>query len=105
MDIITSQDGGVDRHFTSSHNQKKDNRKFKNKKNPELPENRTVWKSDNQIIKKETFIQTSRMKWAAGRERMYGKMAAGAPEPARWEWMERAVPQLHADKPGGTNGC
>ena len=35
------------------HNQKKDNNKFKNKKQPELPENRTVWKSDNQGLKKK----------------------------------------------------
>ena len=40
------------------HNQKKDN-KLKNKKQPELPENQTVWKSDNQVVK-ETFIQTDR---------------------------------------------
>ena len=33
---------------------------FKNKKQPELAENRTVWKSDNQGDKEETFIQTSR---------------------------------------------
>ena len=46
-------------HFASSHNQKKDN-KFKNKKQPELPEKSTVWKSDNQGIKEETFIQTGR---------------------------------------------
>ena len=31
-----------------------------NKKNPELPENWTVWKFDNQGIKKETFFQTGR---------------------------------------------
>ena len=38
-------------HFASSHNQK-DN-KFKNKKLPELPENRTVWKSDTKGLKKK----------------------------------------------------
>ena len=43
--------------FASSHNQK-DN-KFKNKNQPELPENRTVWKSDNQRVK-ETLIQNCR---------------------------------------------
>ena len=31
-----------------------------NKKESELPEKRTVWKSDNQGVKKETFIQTGR---------------------------------------------
>ena len=34
--------------------------KTKNKKQPELTENRTVWKSDNQGDKEETFIQTGR---------------------------------------------
>ena len=42
-------------HFASLYNQK-DINKFKNKKQPELPENRTVWKSDNQGVKEETFI-------------------------------------------------
>ena len=31
---------------------------FKNKKQPELTENRTVWKSDNQGDKEKTFIHT-----------------------------------------------
>ena len=44
----------------SLHKQKKNNSKFKNKKQPELTENRTVWKSDNQGVKEETFIQTNR---------------------------------------------
>ena len=38
----------------------KDNNKFKNKQQPELPENWTVWKFNNQGIKEETFIQTRR---------------------------------------------
>ena len=45
---------------TSSPNQNKDNNKFKNKKQPELTENRIVWKSDNEGVKEETFIQTGR---------------------------------------------
>ena len=52
-----------------SHNQKKDNNKFINKKQPELTENRTVWKSDNQGVKEETFIQTGRR----GRDKQPGK--------------------------------
>ena len=40
--------------------QPKMDNKFKNKKQPELPENQTVWKSNNQGVKEETFIQTSR---------------------------------------------
>ena len=46
--------------FASSHNQKKDNKQFKHIKQPELPENQTVWKSNDQGVKEETFIQTSR---------------------------------------------
>ena len=37
-------------HSASSHYQNKDNNKFKNKQQPELPENRTVWKSDRRNI-------------------------------------------------------
>ena len=40
------------------HNLKKGNNKFKSKKQPELTENQTVWMSDNQGVKEETFIQT-----------------------------------------------
>ena len=40
-------------HFASSHNQKKDKNQFKNTKQPELPENQTVWKSDNLELKKK----------------------------------------------------
>ena len=63
------------------HNQKKENNKFKNKKQPELTENRTVWKSDNQGVKEETFIQTCRRgrDRQPGRERTRGKAAAGGP--------------------------
>ena len=39
---------------------KEGQQQFKNKKQPELTENRTVWKSDNQGDKEETFIQTGR---------------------------------------------
>ena len=52
------------------HNQKKDNNKFKNTKQPELTENRTVWKSNNQGVKEETFIQTGRR---GGNEQLGGE--------------------------------
>ena len=39
---------------------KEGQQQFKNKKQPELAENRTVWKSDNEGDKEETFIQISR---------------------------------------------
>ena len=48
-----------------SHNQKKDN-KFKNKKQPELPKNQPAWKSDNQGVKEETFIQTAPQRCEVG---------------------------------------
>ena len=56
-------------HSAPSHNQKKDNNKCKNKKQPELTENRTVWKSDNQGIKEKAFIQTRR----SGRDGQQGR--------------------------------
>ena len=37
---------------------KEGQQQFKNKEQPELRENQTVWKSDNQGDKEETFIQT-----------------------------------------------
>ena len=46
--------------LASLHNQKKDNNQFKNKKQPDLPENHTVWKSDNHGIKEETLVQIGR---------------------------------------------
>ena len=39
---------------------KEGQQQLKNKKQPELTENRTVWKSDNKGDKEETFIQTGR---------------------------------------------
>ena len=45
------------RHFASSHSQKKDNKKFKNQEQPELPENQTVWKYNNQCFEEETFTR------------------------------------------------
>ena len=36
---------------------KEGQQQFKNKKQPELTENRTVWKSNNQGDKEETFIR------------------------------------------------
>ena len=80
----------------ASHNQKKDNNKFKNKKQPQLPENRTVWKSDNQEVKEETFIQTSRK----GGNRQLGQRG----HVARWWLVEWAVLHLCVEKPGGTTG-
>ena len=104
----SGQDGGVGSrkiHFVSSHNQKKDNNQFKNKKQPELPENQNRSKSDNHGVKEKTFIQTGRR----GRD---GQLGQRRPK-ARWNWRTRwakqwladwAVPHSCADKPEGTTG-
>ena len=82
-------------YFASSHNQKMDNNKFKNKKQPELTENHTVWKSNNQGVKEETFDQTGRrgQRWAT---KWRGHTAR------RW-LVDQRVPCFHVDKPGRTN--
>ena len=56
------------------------NNKFKHKKQPELWENWTVYKSDNQGVKEETLIRTGRRggDGQPGR-RGHGKVAAGGP--------------------------
>ena len=94
----SGQDAGVGRyiHFASLHNQKMDN-KFKNKKQPELPENQTVWKFDNQGVKEETFIQTGR----SGADKQLWRRGLGA----KWQledwgrqgsgwWSRQAGPTL-----------
>ena len=58
----------MEAHCAYSHNQKKNNNNLKTKKQPELTENRTVWKSDSQGVKEETFIPTSRR----GRDGQWG---------------------------------
>ena len=59
--LTSGQDGGMGRHTVPPHTTKRRTTTYKQKKQPELTENRTVWKSDNQGDKEETFIQTSRM--------------------------------------------
>ena len=63
--------------------QPKEGQQFKNKKQPEMTENRTVWKSDNQGDKEDTFIQTDRRGGAGQpvREDLWG--VAGGQGPAR----------------------
>ena len=109
------------------HNQKKDNNKFKNKKQPELTENKTVWNSDNQAVKEEAFIQTCRtggdgqLGWSRLTARQWledwggqgrGWWTRQLVDPARQQlaqrvrlWLvEQEVPHSFADKPGGTTG-
>ena len=94
-------------------NQKKDNNNLKTKKQLELTENRTVWKSNNQGDKEETFIQTGRR----GRDGQLGWRGLTArqwmadpvrwlqlADPTRWWLADPAAPHLHIDKPGGTAG-
>ena len=92
---------------------------FKNKKQPELTENQTVWKSDNQGHKEETFIQTGRR----GRDWQLGQRGLAVRwrlvDPARWrivEWgrpgcsyqtpqhggWQTLWPHIRIDKLGGT---
>ena len=54
----------------------------KNKKQLELPENRTVWKSDNQGVKEETFIQTG----GRGEDGLPGRRRLAA----RWQLVDPA---------------
>ena len=51
--------GGIHRHTVPPTQPKEGQPQFKNKKQPELTENQTVWKSNNQGVKEDTFIQTS----------------------------------------------
>ena len=69
-----------------------DNKEFKNKKQPELTDNRTAWRSDNQGVE-ETFIQTSR-RGGDGQAVQRVHVAGG----------DLVVPHLCMDKPGGTTG-
>ena len=96
--ITSSQDGGVGRHSASLHNQKKDNQ-FKNKKQPEMPESQTVWKSNNQGVKEETLIQTCRR----GRDGQWGWRGLTAwwrlEDWVRRRLVEPVVQQMRVDKP------
>ena len=98
----SGQDGGVGRHTVPPCTTKRRTTTIKNKKQPELTENRTVWKSDNQGDKEEMFIQTGRRGGAARAERTCGKVMADGPREARL--VERVVPHSPVDKLGGTTG-
>ena len=71
---------------------KEGQRQFKNKKQPQVTENGTVWKSDNQGDKEETFIQTSRR----GGDGQPGRRGPAArwrlADPARWQIVEGGGP-------------
>ena len=93
--------------------QPKGQQQFNNKKQPELTENRTAWKSDNQGDTEEAFIQTSRR----GGDGQPWQRALGAmrPDPETWWIVEptgQAVrpladprtPHSRIHKPGRTAG-
>ena len=87
---------------------KEGQQQFKKKKQPELTENRTVWKSDNQGDEEDTFIQTGRRgkDWQRGRRGPRGKAAAGGPSEvvdcgtgqARLQLADPMAPHSHIDK-------
>ena len=53
----SSQDGGVGRHASSPYaTTRRITTNLKTKNHPELPENRNVWKPDNQGFKEIIFI-------------------------------------------------
>ena len=61
-----------------------------------MPENQTVWKSNNQGVKEETFIQTGRR----GGEGQAGQIGCTSRQ-----WLEdQAVPHWWADKQDETTG-
>ena len=71
---------------------KEGQQQFKNKKQPELTENQTARKSDNQGDKEETLIQTSRRGgdgqpgWKELMERQW------LADPTKWKIVERGRP-------------
>ena len=61
-----------------------------------MPENRTVWKSNNHGVKEETFFQTGKK----GRDGQSGQRGLAARQ-----WLEdQTIPHLYVDKLGGTTG-
>ena len=95
------QDGGIGRYALLPHTTKRrttTNLKTNKQKNqPGLPENPTVWKSDTQGVKEETFTQTCRRVETSSQGRERGCVA-------RWRLVDQVVPHSFADKPGGTTG-
>ena len=68
MWYTSGQDGDVGRHTVPPCTTKRRTTTNLKTKNKHLPENQTVWKSDNQGVKEEAFIQTARR----GRDRQPG---------------------------------
>ena len=79
-------------HYASSHNQKKENNNLKTR-TTRLPENQTVWKSNNQGVKEDTFIQTGRswVETGSRAERTPCKAVAGGAGLARQQLVDPAT--------------
>ena len=59
--MTSGQDGCIGRHTVPPHTTKRrTTTNVKTKNQPELTENQTVWKPNNQGVKEETFTQTGR---------------------------------------------
>ena len=87
---------------------KEGQQQFKNKKQPELTENRTVWKPDNQGDKEETLTQTGSQGTEDSQQGGGWRMLRGG---GLWKGAGSATasrphsPTLTCiDKPGGTAG-
>ena len=102
--LTFSQDGGVGRHSVPPHTTKRrTTTNLKTKNNQKLPENQTVWKSNNQGVKEETFIQTGRRR--GNRQPVQtGCAARWWTCQARRQLEDQAVPHSCVDKPGETTG-
>ena len=86
---------------------------FKNKKQPEQTENQTVWKSNHQGDKEETFIQTGRRggDGQPGRRRLLGwwtrrggRLWNKRMGQAVWQLADPAAPYSRIDKLGRMAG-
>ena len=95
LHFTSGQDGGIGRYacfFTQPKKEQQQIQKQKATRNAR----KSVWKSNNQGVNEETFIQTGR-RGRDGQPVQKGHMA-------RWQLEDQEVPHLHADKPGGTTG-
>ena len=74
-------------HCISPHNQKKDKNKFKNKKQPELPENQTVWvPTIKELKKKHSSRLVGKAEMGRRMERTHSKRAARGPGRQDGSW-------------------
>ena len=92
---------------------KEGQQQFKNRKQPELTENQTVWKSDNQGDKEETLTQmVGGAETGSQEERTPGKVAdcgtgqarLQLADPTMWWLADPAAPHSCIDKLGGMVG-